>query len=382
MSRTFGTTASRVEVTDYAGIQSLATLSWSAWVKATTGGHITNKGTGKVLQFGGLTGTVTATIARAGGDEVIVSQADSSLTDGEWHHIVLTCSATESKVYADGTEVTYATHTNPGGALSADAGSNLIIGNATTKNDPFSGRLAEVGVWSGVLTATEAYALYACKATPALWAAIPNGATIAGAWRLVVEGDSETNSVSGGNAGAVTGATHYKHLDLEVALDPVTCCYRRLWTLLADHTAFAALVPVGNRIRYDNDEPVPMRGREGVAEGDRPYVECPLGGGGYDESWSSDHTQQERGFDFLVAGETQQAHRQSWPVAWEMRKALRSVGGSTGTLGVPFLWDLRVTSLEGEERDVLGGRLTATETVRVLVTIQHATTDYAVVGVY
>jgi hypothetical protein len=100
-----------------------------------------------------------------------------AITNTSWHHVVLTRTGSELKIYVDAVDVT--TVWFGLGTLSAlDTGTPLLLGYSDYYPEyagyPFKGSLDEVRVYNRVLTADEITALYA--APWPLWA----GATDAG----------------------------------------------------------------------------------------------------------------------------------------------------------------------------------------------------------
>jgi hypothetical protein len=85
-------------------------------------------------------------------------------TFGVWKHVVLTwtgsATATDAKIYVDGSEVSYGTTTNAVGSRANDGASTFYIGNSSTLDRTFDGVLDDVRVYNYALTSSQVQALY------------------------------------------------------------------------------------------------------------------------------------------------------------------------------------------------------------------------------
>ncbi len=82
---------------------------------------------------------------------------------GSWHHVcvthVATSSVNEPLIYIDGVSQTVTENTNPGGAVDS-ATQTYLIGNTVAANRVFTGKIAEVAIWSTILSGANVTSLY------------------------------------------------------------------------------------------------------------------------------------------------------------------------------------------------------------------------------
>jgi len=105
------------------------------------------------------------------------------------------------------------------------------------------------------------------------------------------------------------------------ATDPFSLVYNALWTLLEAHAEFAALVKVGNRIKFNaagGDDPI----KDKLSSADLPEVRLLCTG-------TSPHVQHTSGssscikfFEIQVATRSQQYTAELFPVEWEIYRAM------------------------------------------------------------
>ncbi len=147
-------------------------MTISAWVRKTGDGASSQ---GRIIQFGDTNnGSV---FLRTDTSERIMFQADFSTTDGEWqtatnsislnkwHHIVVTYDANNvanvPKIYVDGTPLSVTTSTTPVGSYSGINTDDCFVGGCDGTNGlEWEGQLADVAVWSTILSEDEIKAIY------------------------------------------------------------------------------------------------------------------------------------------------------------------------------------------------------------------------------
>lgn len=99
------------------------------------------------------------------GNDLFRESANLLLTLNTWQHVSVTwtgsTTATNIKLYLNGTEVSYGTNQN-GGANDTDAAQILRIGNSDGTTT-FEGRIEETAVWNVILTQAELTALASAK---------------------------------------------------------------------------------------------------------------------------------------------------------------------------------------------------------------------------
>ncbi len=158
--------------TDIDNLMGASGLSVSAWIYPTGLGENTNgtiigkdNGTAAAPTNGWYLRLVSSDRIEFLSDhattDLVARSANNAITLNAWNHIVLTwtgsTTATTAKIYVNGTEVSYGTQTNGSGARATDAARDMIIGNnrVATLGRTFAGRIDEVYVFDGILSATE-----------------------------------------------------------------------------------------------------------------------------------------------------------------------------------------------------------------------------------
>lgn len=158
--------------TDIDNLMGASGLSVSAWIYPTGLGENTNgtiigkdNGTAAAPTNGWYLRLVSSNRIEFISDHVTtdltVRSTNNAITLNAWNHIVLTwtgsTTATTAKIYVNGTEVAYGTQTNGAGARNSDASQDMIIGNnrVATLGRTFAGRIDEVYVFNGIVSATE-----------------------------------------------------------------------------------------------------------------------------------------------------------------------------------------------------------------------------------
>ena len=153
----FNGTSGRMDVNSYAGLnRGDGPLSIELWVKRARTGRtevLVSKGTGAYeVRFDLLNRVV---LYRPGSGSIVASTVTISNTN--WHHIVVTKSGTTSRIYIDGANVT--------GTVS-----NRTLTNSTTAlrigsdgTNEFSGTIDEVAIYGSALSAATVSAHYAAR---------------------------------------------------------------------------------------------------------------------------------------------------------------------------------------------------------------------------
>lgn len=144
-------------------------FSVQAWIKTTvvptTKQWIVARGLSSGVQYGIAWRSDSLLEVQIGGTSQTynaLSLAGITITDGSWHHIVLTVSSTQARLYVDSTPLTPVM--NLSGTTQVAA--SLLVGGRRALDDTdvaesWDGYIDEVGVWSGVvLSALAVTALY------------------------------------------------------------------------------------------------------------------------------------------------------------------------------------------------------------------------------
>lgn len=105
------------------------------------------------------------------------------------------------------------------------------------------------------------------------------------------------------------------------ATDPLSLVYTALWSMLEAHTALTDLVPIGNRVKYENFLAIPNK--DVLQNADVPEVGIAPTGSLYDLQISSSSSRlTERYEAVLVTGDSQLAQVGTFlPVKWEILRA-------------------------------------------------------------
>ena len=102
--------------------------------------------------------------ATTDGDNQQSLTAARDITLGQWQHVVMTYNAsspaTPAVMYINGDEVVVDESQNGTGTRTADAGDDLIIGNAGDGTTTFGGCITEVSLWDATLTLAQVQELY------------------------------------------------------------------------------------------------------------------------------------------------------------------------------------------------------------------------------
>jgi hypothetical protein len=126
-------------------------LSIEAWVKRSVAGAnhtIVDKGTNAYKLFIGSDNLLT--LRKAGSNNIVKST--TTITDTNWHHVVVTKTGATSKVYIDGADVTGTVTDQTLANTASPLGIGSISGGTT---EWFNGSLDEVAVYGVVLTADQ-----------------------------------------------------------------------------------------------------------------------------------------------------------------------------------------------------------------------------------
>lgn len=143
---------------------------------------------------GGSCGSYTNNICFEGR----VYAQDSDWDPGQWHHLVLRESASESTMYIDGELVA------SGSGESLEIATNLRAGTRYSNAGFYDGKMDEVRLYSRMLNESEIDALYNSQSQPSLTAVSNLQKDLLGHWKF--NGDAK-DATPYSNHGTVTGAT-------------------------------------------------------------------------------------------------------------------------------------------------------------------------------
>lgn len=154
-----------------ASLDNLPAISISAWIYPVTigentAGFIMTKNTGNSQNGGWLFLGVGSIIGRTNALEFVVDATgtdldkgtvDNTLTLNTWNHVAVTwdgviTTASSVHIYVNGVEATYQTSTNGTGTRVSDATSSLYLGNASSVDRTFNGRIDDAKVYNYVRT--------------------------------------------------------------------------------------------------------------------------------------------------------------------------------------------------------------------------------------
>ncbi len=147
-------------------------MTVSAWIYPDTLGQggvgfVTAKNTGAGQNQGwfllNYTGN-TLQFVVDGSTDLVVQTSNSTISLGAWNHVVLSwdgviTTASSVDIYVNGVEVGYQVQTNGAGRVD-DASSSLYIGNASTSNRTFDGKIDDYRLYNRALTSIEVSNLY------------------------------------------------------------------------------------------------------------------------------------------------------------------------------------------------------------------------------
>jgi hypothetical protein len=214
-ARGIGTTdgVATTDVIDTGYATTSTTTSCSAWIWITGAGggnfgRIFDKGssgTGTQVMYYDSAGAVLTVAFGWTTDGVWTVPVPST---GQWVHVLVTydagATANNPVIYLNGTSQTVTRVTGPTGTVVTNA-SNYLLGNRADNIRNWNGRLAEFAVWSSVLTSG--------NATSLSQGVRPDAIGTAPVYYLPLCGVSstETNAISGGTSGTVTGTLRMAH---------------------------------------------------------------------------------------------------------------------------------------------------------------------------
>ena len=125
-----------------------------------------------------------------------------TVLDGEWHNIVVTRSASSSKLYLDGEYIVSSGNTASDLDYMVNSSQNVRIGDSSNSVDPFPGDISNVQVWNTQLTDADALSIYnngqpstTAFGSPISW------------WKLNNTASGIQDSGSASNNGTNNGAT-------------------------------------------------------------------------------------------------------------------------------------------------------------------------------
>ncbi len=205
-----------VLVTDYAGIQDLfaSGATWEGWARAFSAGP---SNIGRLMEKPTASANFLMRFDDPSGGfcRLRFGAPFDGGTNGDWRttnrvvrltevfHWAVTYdggdTANDPIIYINGVAVDVTEIATPTGTIRAETG-NLYVGNATGLNRAMDGYSDEVRVWSDIRTPAEIQQFYRQSL-------VGDESGLAGYWRMYEGlGTSVANKVSGGNAGAITGA--------------------------------------------------------------------------------------------------------------------------------------------------------------------------------
>jgi hypothetical protein len=187
------------------------TLSVFAWINPTSageggGGYIMSQRDGATPRLSlGISGTnrLTLRIDRTS-TPAIWTTADDTLVLSTWQHAgfvitTFTTDANDPTFYINGAVSALSTDTNGSGTELSD-NATVRIGNNSVLTRTFDGLIGEAAIWTRVLTAAEAAAVYMLGVL-----AVPDGLFLY--WPMDNTGTAHATDLSGnGRGGTVTGA--------------------------------------------------------------------------------------------------------------------------------------------------------------------------------
>lgn len=100
--------------------------------------------------------------------------------------------------------------------------------------------------------------------------------------------------------------------------DPFSTVYDALWAALEGHAGFTALVPVGNRIKFNKPDPIKAE----VSTQDLPEVRLLPASFAGNLPITSNSSRVQHQFEVQIATGSQQVKGKLFPVAWEVIRAL------------------------------------------------------------
>ncbi|GAA3444448.1 hypothetical protein GCM10018955_38860 [Planomonospora venezuelensis] len=144
--------------------------SFETWFKTTSPGTVLSVGSGAGLLYVGNDGKLRGQLRRVQGSTPIAPITSAGVVnDGTWHHVVLTLTGTEQKMFLDGQQAGVLTGTPATGwPNTAVVGTGTISGTwpsaPASGAFPFNGQIDEVALYAKPLTAAEVQGHYAARA--------------------------------------------------------------------------------------------------------------------------------------------------------------------------------------------------------------------------
>jgi len=204
-SRNFDGVDDKIDVGSATDIRNLKPGSFAAWIKADTMGE---GGVGrifdKVRKQLQLRGTKRLRYEReTSGTHLVVESTDNAIRLGTWHFVAVAWAnsntASNTKLYVDGAEVSYAIRQNASSTDDSDGSHQACLGNTEGQTQSFDGLIAHAHLYNRLLTAAEIAQLMIAPGS------ITTG--LLGYWPLTGSGAVEPDLSGKGRHGTVTGAT-------------------------------------------------------------------------------------------------------------------------------------------------------------------------------
>lgn len=167
--RDFNGVADAVNCGSDASLDDILTLSIEQWFKRDgLGGSTAGRHINKERWYLSAPGSTRLNFTRSATTAGVWQSPSNSILNGQWYHVVVTYDgsniANKPQFYINGELVATSTSTQAAGALSSDAGDNLLIGNSAGANRGFDGLIGITRLFNRILSAQEVNNLYRANA--------------------------------------------------------------------------------------------------------------------------------------------------------------------------------------------------------------------------
>lgn len=208
MARNFNGTTDLINCGAPSVLDDINTFTYCAWIKPNsigeTYGRILEKASSNKVWYLVATNAMGCLIDRATTDTSAIS-ANSTITMGVWQFVSVTFDATTgAKIYKATltgalAEVSYAANVVGTGAIITDVSQALTIGNRAAQDRTFDGVIANLVMYSGILTLEEMNSVR--------YGIMPKRSLIKGWWPLYGNTSPEVDMSGNGSNGTLTGTT-------------------------------------------------------------------------------------------------------------------------------------------------------------------------------
>jgi len=151
-------------------------------------------------------------------------------------------------------------------------------------------------------------------------------------------------------------------------IDPYTQVYRALWNMLIESPELSRLVRIGNRIRWDEQDPDPQK--HALSDADLPEIQLDPVAGEVNLTGSSTSVACEQAFQLQLTSNDSRLHLSAFPLKWALIKTLSRWRSA---LGLAFVKQIRlgdvidIHAADDPDRGAAGWSMTLTISVEMWI---------------